>query len=302
VHDDVPTFDLAFVVVDARTRRPIDFFQAVYGGEHGGGSMRTEIASGEVVLNDVPEGSDITWTVAAPGYAPARGHSEVIVGSGPLREAEIELYPGWGTRVRVRAREKGQSTEGARILFDGIEVGVLDVNGELDVRLPSRPESVAVELDGWQVVPGNDVNEAGRFRSALVGRAQHRADAETVATRAIVARVRELPGTCSACRADAPRIEPGEAAELRARHVPKWTLDYPKLTRSFRLRDFRKSLAWINRVGMLAEEERHHPDFHLTGWNRVELVLWTHAIDGLSENDFVLAAKIDELAARDGLE
>ena len=64
------------------------------------------------------------------------------------------------------------------------------------------------------------------------------------------------------------------------------------------LDDFRAALRWVNRVGMLAEEEGHHPDLHLTRWNRVELVLWTHAVDGLSENDFVLAKKIDALWER----
>lgn len=86
------------------------------------------------------------------------------------------------------------------------------------------------------------------------------------------------------------------------RHVPLWTLDYPRLRRSFRLKDFRKALAWVNRVGMLAEEEAHHPDFHITGWNQVELVLWTHALNGLSDNDFVMATKIDRLALKDGLD
>ena len=48
-------------------------------------------------------------------------------------------------------------------------------------------------------------------------------------------------------------------------------------------------------VGQMAEEQGHHPDFHLTGWNKVELVLWTHAVDGLHDNDFVMAKKIDAL-------
>ena len=83
--------------------------------------------------------------------------------------------------------------------------------------------------------------------------------------------------------------------------VPQWSHDPPRIRRNFRLKDFRAALAWVNRVGMLAEEEGHHPDFHLTGWNRVELVLWTHAIGGLSLNDFVLARKIDALAKKDGI-
>lgn len=86
-----------------------------------------------------------------------------------------------------------------------------------------------------------------------------------------------------------------DAALAHAAEVPGWTLDFPRLRRSFEFPDFARALAFANRVGALAEDEGHHPDFHLTGWNRLELVLWTHAVDGLSVNDFVLAKKIDAL-------
>ena len=110
-----------------------------------------------------------------------------------------------------------------------------------------------------------------------------------------------LPSRCVPCERGGAALTAAAAAALRSEHCPLWTLDFPHLRRSFELRDFRAALAWINRVGMLAEEQGHHPDFHLFGWNRVELVLWTHAVDGLSDNDFVLAKKIDELAASDGI-
>jgi len=109
-----------------------------------------------------------------------------------------------------------------------------------------------------------------------------------------------VPGTpdhCVPCEGGTPPLSEEDAAARRG-EVPEWTLEYPRLRRQFQLKDFRASLAWLNRVGMLAEQEGHHPDFHLTGWNRVELVLWTHAVDGLSENDFILARLIDELWAR----
>jgi len=109
-----------------------------------------------------------------------------------------------------------------------------------------------------------------------------------------------LPERCEPCSGDTPALSRG-AAEGHMAHVPDWTLDYPRIRRGFKLKDFRAALAFVNRVGMLAEEEGHHPDFHVTGWNQVELVLSTHAIDGLSLNDFVLARKIDALAAKDGL-
>ena len=105
----------------------------------------------------------------------------------------------------------------------------------------------------------------------------------------------QLPQRCVPCQGGLEPIDPAAAEELRREHVPEWTLDPPRIRRRFRLKDFRRALAWVNRVGMLAEEEQHHPDVHLTGWNRVELELWTHAIGGLHANDFVLAKKIDAL-------
>jgi 4a-hydroxytetrahydrobiopterin dehydratase len=105
----------------------------------------------------------------------------------------------------------------------------------------------------------------------------------------------ELPERCVPCKRGAPPLDEPAARALHQRYVPDWTLAFPKLRRRYQLRDFRAALAWINRVGMLAEEEQHHPDFHLTGWNHVELVLWTHAINGLHQNDFVMAHKIDAL-------
>ncbi len=109
----------------------------------------------------------------------------------------------------------------------------------------------------------------------------------------------ELPARCVPCRKGAPALD-RTAAEERRGHVPEWTLDFPRLRRTFRCQDFRAALAWVNRVGMLAEEEGHHPDFHLTGWNQVELVLWTHAVGGLHDNDFVLARRISELWTKSG--
>jgi 4a-hydroxytetrahydrobiopterin dehydratase len=95
---------------------------------------------------------------------------------------------------------------------------------------------------------------------------------------------------------DPPRALTEGEAEAHAQDLAGWTLDFPKLRWVDTRPDFRAALAWINRVGMLAEEEGHHPDFHLTGWNRVELVLWTHSVEGLSAYDFVLARKISALA------
>src|ERR1019366_7112064 len=65
--------------------------------------------------------------------------------------------------------------------------------------------------------------------------------------------------------------------------------------RAFKFPDFKSALAFVNRVGGVAEEQGHHPDI-LLGWGKVEITLWTHAVDGLTESDFILAAKIDQLS------
>jgi 4a-hydroxytetrahydrobiopterin dehydratase len=104
--------------------------------------------------------------------------------------------------------------------------------------------------------------------------------------------VSTLPAHCAPCRKGTPPLARA-AAEEHLRHVPGWTLDLPRLRRAYRLPDFAAALAWTNRVGQLAEQENHHPDIHLTGWNQVELVLSTHSVGGLSTNDFVLARALD---------
>jgi 4a-hydroxytetrahydrobiopterin dehydratase len=66
------------------------------------------------------------------------------------------------------------------------------------------------------------------------------------------------------------------------------------IVRACKFPDFKSALAFVNRVGEVAEEQGHHPDI-LLGWGKVEITLWTHAVDGLTESDFILAAKIDQL-------
>jgi 4a-hydroxytetrahydrobiopterin dehydratase len=67
------------------------------------------------------------------------------------------------------------------------------------------------------------------------------------------------------------------------------------LEREYRFKDFKEALDFVNRLGEIAEREGHHPDLFLT-WGRVKVTLWTHSVGGLSENDFILAAKADEVA------
>ncbi len=80
--------------------------------------------------------------------------------------------------------------------------------------------------------------------------------------------------------------------------VPHWTLDRDdihKIRRSFKFKDFKEAMRFVNEVAELAEQEGHHPVIHVN-YNKVELELWTHAIRGLFENDFIMAAKIDQIA------
>jgi 4a-hydroxytetrahydrobiopterin dehydratase len=103
---------------------------------------------------------------------------------------------------------------------------------------------------------------------------------------------------CVACRADAPTVSDEEIAELRPQ-VPDWELveldGIRRLRRVFSFDDFAGALAFTNEVGAVAEQEGHHPAL-LTEWGRTTVTWWTHKIKGLHRNDFVMAAKTDELA------
>jgi 4a-hydroxytetrahydrobiopterin dehydratase len=99
---------------------------------------------------------------------------------------------------------------------------------------------------------------------------------------------------CVPCRGGVLPLE-GEELESLAREVPQWqVVGGHHLERTFRFPDFRTALVFTNRVGEIAETEGHHPDIHLA-WGKATVTIWTHKIDGLTESDFVLAAKIDRL-------
>ncbi len=76
--------------------------------------------------------------------------------------------------------------------------------------------------------------------------------------------------------------------------VKGWKLINGKLQKSYTFKNFVEASSWLEKVKFLAEAEGHHPDIHWT-WNKITLVLWTHSINGLSENDFILSSKINEL-------
>ncbi len=102
---------------------------------------------------------------------------------------------------------------------------------------------------------------------------------------------------CVPCEGGVPKYSSAEAeAQLAA--MPAWRLthDGTRIRRDWTLRNFRECIKLINTVGALAEREQHHPDLHLEGYRCVWIEIYTHAIGGLSENDFILAAKIDTAA------
>ena len=98
--------------------------------------------------------------------------------------------------------------------------------------------------------------------------------------------------TCVPCRGGTPPLTAEEIKPL-ADQVPGWeVVENHHLEKSYRFEDFKSALEFVNRVGELAEEQDHHPDLYLA-WGKVDITTWTHKIDGLSESDFILAAKID---------
>ena len=99
---------------------------------------------------------------------------------------------------------------------------------------------------------------------------------------------------CVPCRGGVPPLK-GKDLENLQQSVPQWNvINEHHITRTFTFPDFRQALDLVNRVGALAEEQGHHPDI-LLAWGKAEITLWTHKIDGLTESDFVMAAKIDRL-------
>jgi 4a-hydroxytetrahydrobiopterin dehydratase len=100
--------------------------------------------------------------------------------------------------------------------------------------------------------------------------------------------------TCVPCRGDVPALK-GAALHDLSHQLPNWNVvDEHHLTRSFKFPDFQKALDFVNRVGEVAEEQGHHPDIFLA-WGKAEITLWTHKVNGLTESDFIMAAKIDQL-------
>ena len=106
--------------------------------------------------------------------------------------------------------------------------------------------------------------------------------------------------TCVPCRGGIPPLGADEVRGLLA-STPGWELSHgsTRIQRMFGLESFPKAIEFVGRVAELAEEQGHHPDFEIH-YRDVTLILYTHAIGGLHENDFIMAAKLNELAGADG--
>ena len=100
---------------------------------------------------------------------------------------------------------------------------------------------------------------------------------------------------CLPCKGGTPPLKGDELKRLARELAGDWrVINEHHLEREYKFKNFREALDFTNRVGELAEKIQHHPDIYLA-WGKVKLTLWTHKIDGLSESDFVFAAKVDEL-------
>ena len=101
--------------------------------------------------------------------------------------------------------------------------------------------------------------------------------------------------TCVPCRGGVPPLK-GNELEALHKQVAQWkVVNEHHITHAFAFPDFKQALEFVNRVGAVAEAQGHHPDI-LLAWGKAEITLWTHKIDGLTEGDFIMAAKIDQLA------
>lgn len=100
---------------------------------------------------------------------------------------------------------------------------------------------------------------------------------------------------CTACEGGVPPLGSDEAAEFLVQ-IPLWKIseDGKTLIRAYTFKDFKEALSFANKIGEIAEAEGHHPDLTL-GWGKVGVSLTTHAIGGLSENDFIVASKVEAL-------
>jgi 4a-hydroxytetrahydrobiopterin dehydratase len=100
---------------------------------------------------------------------------------------------------------------------------------------------------------------------------------------------------CTTCDGKTPALKGDALKQMQSRLSNGWeVLNEQKLEKKFKFPDFRHALEFVNQVGEIAEEQNHHPDIYFT-WGEARIQIWTHSVQGLTENDFILAAKISEV-------
>jgi len=103
-----------------------------------------------------------------------------------------------------------------------------------------------------------------------------------------------LSKKCVPCEGGMPAMSPSETNQYLSKVLGWELIENIKIKKEFKFKDFKQSLDFVNKVGSLAEQEQHHPNITII-YNKVRIVLFTHAIGGLSQNDFIMAAKIDQI-------
>lgn len=98
---------------------------------------------------------------------------------------------------------------------------------------------------------------------------------------------------CLPCEGGVPKLNPSEVQNF-LKQISTWSLEGDKIQKTFQFKNFLEAMKFVNQMAALAEAEAHHPDFSVH-YNKVDVSIWTHAVGGLTENDFILAAKIDQL-------
>jgi 4a-hydroxytetrahydrobiopterin dehydratase len=101
---------------------------------------------------------------------------------------------------------------------------------------------------------------------------------------------------CQPCEGIGQPLTKAQADDY-LKNTPKWQIKDSTIYREYVMKDFLAAVSLVNKIAKVAEEENHHPDVHITGYRKLRVELSTHAVKGLTENDFILAAKIDELPA-----
>lgn len=102
---------------------------------------------------------------------------------------------------------------------------------------------------------------------------------------------------CVGCEGIGEALAPEDVERQRSLLIPDWaaTDNFTRLRRSLKTKNFDTALEYINKIGEIAEAEQHHPDLTIRSWNHVDIVLWTHTLGGVTDNDLIMAVKIDTI-------